>query len=101
VIFRRALGSLERMAPPHPSAIDILLADSRLGQKNGRGFYAYARDPKGRPRKDADPAVAALLAAGQPRGKASISDAGADNAAADLRGGALRRGRHRRLARRG
>jgi 3-hydroxyacyl-CoA dehydrogenase / enoyl-CoA hydratase / 3-hydroxybutyryl-CoA epimerase / enoyl-CoA isomerase len=69
-------GFPERMAPPHPSAIDILQADSRLGQKNGRGFYAYARDPKGRPRKDVDPAVAALLAAGQPQGKASISDAG-------------------------
>ncbi len=68
-------GFPERMAPPHPSAIDILQADSRLGQKNGRGFYAYARDSKGRPRKDADPAVAALLAAGQPHGKAVISDA--------------------------
>jgi 3-hydroxyacyl-CoA dehydrogenase / enoyl-CoA hydratase / 3-hydroxybutyryl-CoA epimerase / enoyl-CoA isomerase len=68
-------GFPERMAPPHPSAIDILQADSRLGQKNGRGFYAYTRDPKGRPRKDADPAVPALLAAGQPHGKAAISDA--------------------------
>ncbi|MGH6797889.1 MAG: 3-hydroxyacyl-CoA dehydrogenase NAD-binding domain-containing protein, partial [Roseiarcus sp.] len=68
-------GFPERMAPPHPSAIDILQAHSRLGQKNGRGFYAYTRDSKGRPRKDADPAVATLLAAGQPHGKAPVSDA--------------------------
>ncbi len=58
-------------AAPHPSAIDILQTDGRLGQKNGRGFYVYTRDPKGRPRKDADPAVPALLAAGQPRGTAA------------------------------
>jgi 3-hydroxyacyl-CoA dehydrogenase/enoyl-CoA hydratase/3-hydroxybutyryl-CoA epimerase/enoyl-CoA isomerase len=70
-----AEGFPERMAIPHPSAIDILQADSRLGQKNGRGFYAYARDPKGRPRKDADSAVPALLAAGQPQGKTAIGDA--------------------------
>jgi 3-hydroxyacyl-CoA dehydrogenase / enoyl-CoA hydratase / 3-hydroxybutyryl-CoA epimerase / enoyl-CoA isomerase len=68
-------GFADRMAPPAPSAIEILKADGRLGQKNGRGFYLYARDPKGRPRKDSDPAVPALLAAGQPNGTGSITDA--------------------------
>ena len=70
-------GFPERMALFSTSAIDILQADSRFVKKNGlAAFYAYTRDPKGRPlRKDADPAVAALLAAGQPHGKAAISDA--------------------------
>ncbi|VFU09035.1 fatty acid oxidation complex subunit alpha FadB [Methylocella tundrae] len=68
-------GFPERMAASHPSAIDILKADGRLGQKNGRGFYLYTRDPKGRPRKDSDPAAPELLAAGQPRGKTTITDA--------------------------
>ena len=67
-------GFSPRMAAPHPSAIDLLAADGRLGQKNGRGFYLYARDPKGRPHKDRDPTVPGLLAAGQPNGKTSISD---------------------------
>ncbi len=68
-------GFPERMVSAHPSAIDILTSDGRLGQKNGRGFYVFTRDPKGRPRKDSDPAVPALLAAGQPRGTAAIADA--------------------------
>ena len=47
-------GFADRMEAPSPSAIDLLKNDDRLGQKNGRGFYLYARDPKGRPRKDCD-----------------------------------------------
>ncbi len=68
-------GFADRMEAPSPSAIDLLKSDGRLGQKNGRGFYLYARDPKGRPRKDPDPTVPALLAAGQPNGTTSITDA--------------------------
>ncbi len=65
----------DRMAAPKPSAIELLKADGRLGQKNGHGFYLYAKDPKGRPHKDADPAVPALLAAGQTGAGEVISDA--------------------------
>ncbi len=68
-------GFADRMEAPSPSAIDLLKSDDRLGQKNGRGFYLYVRDPKGRPRKDSDPAVPALLAAGQPGGTKAIADA--------------------------
>jgi len=68
-------GFPDRMTVPKPSAIDLLKDDGRLGQKNGRGFYIYARDPKGRPHKESDPAVPALLAAGQTGGATTISDA--------------------------
>ncbi|ACK50360.1 3-hydroxyacyl-CoA dehydrogenase NAD-binding [Methylocella silvestris BL2] len=68
-------GFPERMVAAHPSAIDALKADGRLGQKNGRGFYLYTKDAKGRPRKETDPAVAALLASVQPQGESSLPDA--------------------------
>ncbi|MEJ0092503.1 MAG: fatty acid oxidation complex subunit alpha FadB [Methylocella sp.] len=68
-------GFSGRMEAPPNSAINILLADKRLGQKNGRGFYRYVNDLKGRPRKEIDPAVDALLASGRPGAKASISEA--------------------------
>jgi 3-hydroxyacyl-CoA dehydrogenase/enoyl-CoA hydratase/3-hydroxybutyryl-CoA epimerase/enoyl-CoA isomerase len=39
-----------------------MFENDRLGQKNGRGYYAYEVDKKGRPKKVVDEAVAALLA---------------------------------------
>jgi 3-hydroxyacyl-CoA dehydrogenase/enoyl-CoA hydratase/3-hydroxybutyryl-CoA epimerase/enoyl-CoA isomerase len=54
-------GFPERMQAPSPDAIDILLREKRLGQKNGHGFYAYAPDAKGRPRKTVDPETDRLL----------------------------------------
>jgi len=57
------------------SAFEVLLKAQRLGQKNGRGFYAYERDTKGRPRKAVDPETDALVAPLQPHGR---REAGAD-----------------------
>ncbi|WP_395666725.1 fatty acid oxidation complex subunit alpha FadB [Methylocella sp.] len=67
-------GFPERMDDPKPGAVELLKADGRLGQKNGRGFYIHARDAKGRPSKEADPAVPDLLRNGQ-TGAAKLSDA--------------------------
>ncbi len=58
-------GFRPRMDAPFESAIQILLRAGRLGQKNARGFYKYAPDAKGRPRKDFDDDTERLLAAGQ------------------------------------
>jgi 3-hydroxyacyl-CoA dehydrogenase/enoyl-CoA hydratase/3-hydroxybutyryl-CoA epimerase/enoyl-CoA isomerase len=66
-------GFAPRMDVPFETAIQILLREGRLGQKNGRGFYRYESDPKGRPRKQADPETERLLAPAQPRGKVSVS----------------------------
>lgn len=64
-----AAGFPERMKDDWRSAIDALFEAGRLGQKSGRGFYAYETDKGGKPRKVADPSVAAVLAplAGTPR----------------------------------
>lgn len=62
-------GFAPRMEVPFETAIQVLLRAGRLGQKNGRGFYKYERDPKGRPRKETDSEAERLLAAGQPYGK--------------------------------
>jgi 3-hydroxyacyl-CoA dehydrogenase/enoyl-CoA hydratase/3-hydroxybutyryl-CoA epimerase/enoyl-CoA isomerase len=53
----------ERMAHEGTSAIEALLEASRLGQKNGKGFYAWRPEKKGPPSKQRDPEVDALLAA--------------------------------------
>jgi 3-hydroxyacyl-CoA dehydrogenase / enoyl-CoA hydratase / 3-hydroxybutyryl-CoA epimerase len=42
---------------PLPSAIDLPVADGRLGKKNGRGFYLYRDGARGEP----DPSLAELL----------------------------------------
>jgi 3-hydroxyacyl-CoA dehydrogenase / enoyl-CoA hydratase / 3-hydroxybutyryl-CoA epimerase / enoyl-CoA isomerase len=67
-------GFAPRMDAPFESAIQILLGVGRLGQKNGRGFYKYRSDSKGRPRKEIDPETERLLAAGQPNGKIRIGE---------------------------
>ncbi|MBI2382185.1 MAG: fatty acid oxidation complex subunit alpha FadB [Gammaproteobacteria bacterium] len=55
-------GFPERMALPKDDPIDVMYQAKRYGQKNGVGFYAYSVDPKGKPKKDADPASYELLA---------------------------------------
>ncbi|MGI8568015.1 MAG: fatty acid oxidation complex subunit alpha FadB [Methylocella sp.] len=67
-------GFSPRMDVPFETAIEILLREGRLGQKNGRGFYKYQSDSKGRPRKEIDPETERLLAAGQPNGSTRIGE---------------------------
>jgi 3-hydroxyacyl-CoA dehydrogenase/enoyl-CoA hydratase/3-hydroxybutyryl-CoA epimerase/enoyl-CoA isomerase len=55
-------GFAERMRISFPHAVQLLVKENRLGQKNGSGFYRYETDPKGRPRKSVDPATAQLIA---------------------------------------
>jgi 3-hydroxyacyl-CoA dehydrogenase/enoyl-CoA hydratase/3-hydroxybutyryl-CoA epimerase/enoyl-CoA isomerase len=66
-------GFSPRMDVPFETAIQILLRAGRLGQKNGRGFYKYVSDPKGRPRKESDEETRRLLPAGEPHGKRQMS----------------------------
>jgi 3-hydroxyacyl-CoA dehydrogenase / enoyl-CoA hydratase / 3-hydroxybutyryl-CoA epimerase / enoyl-CoA isomerase len=67
-------GFAPRMDVPFETALEILLRDGRLGQKNGHGFFYYENDSKGRPRKEIDPDTERLLAPGQPNGKTGIRE---------------------------
>ena len=57
-----AEGFPDRMKDDRRSAIDALYEAKRLGQKNGKGFYAYETDKKGKQKKVADPSVHEVLA---------------------------------------
>ncbi len=68
-------GFPERMRPSFTTAVEILLREKRLGQKNSHGFYKYEADQNGRPRKEADPETDRLLVEARPNGKSEIADA--------------------------
>ena len=56
------------------SALDVMYENKRYGQKNGAGFYKYETDPKGKPKKLADPKSYELIATVQPNGKKDFSE---------------------------
>jgi 3-hydroxyacyl-CoA dehydrogenase/enoyl-CoA hydratase/3-hydroxybutyryl-CoA epimerase/enoyl-CoA isomerase len=55
------------------TALDVMYENKRYGQKNGVGFYKYETDPKGKPKKIADPATYELLKPIQ-KGQVDMSD---------------------------
>jgi 3-hydroxyacyl-CoA dehydrogenase/enoyl-CoA hydratase/3-hydroxybutyryl-CoA epimerase/enoyl-CoA isomerase len=57
-----AEGFPDRMKYDFKTCQDVMFENKRFGQKNGRGYYAYEADKKGRPKKIVDAEVAALLA---------------------------------------
>ncbi len=57
-----AEGFPDRMKYDFKTCHDVMFENERFGQKNGRGYYAYEADKKGRPKKMVDDEVAALLA---------------------------------------
>lgn len=58
-----AEGFPERMVNTFNPAPDILFKAGRLGQKNGKGFYNYETDKKGKPNKVPTPETYELLSA--------------------------------------
>ncbi|MGQ0502912.1 MAG: fatty acid oxidation complex subunit alpha FadB [Panacagrimonas sp.] len=69
-----AAGYPDRMTRSRRTAIDVMYELKRYGQKNGLGFYKYELDPKGKPRKTADPSTYELLKGVQPNGTRDFSD---------------------------
>jgi 3-hydroxyacyl-CoA dehydrogenase/enoyl-CoA hydratase/3-hydroxybutyryl-CoA epimerase/enoyl-CoA isomerase len=64
----------DRLRHEGQSAIEAMVGASRLGQKNGKGFYAWRPEKKGPPSKQSDPDAKALvgaLAKGKGRGDAA------------------------------
>lgn len=57
-----AEGFPERMAKDYTTALEVLLENNRLGEKNNIGFYRYEKDKRGRPQKVVDEELRTLLA---------------------------------------
>lgn len=64
----------DRMRLDFPDALTLMVENMRLGQKNGRGFYRYEADPKGRPIRQSAPEAHELVASVQPQGRRSFTD---------------------------
>jgi 3-hydroxyacyl-CoA dehydrogenase/enoyl-CoA hydratase/3-hydroxybutyryl-CoA epimerase/enoyl-CoA isomerase len=63
----------DRMRHEGQSASEAMVAAGRLGQKNGKGFYAWKPEKKGPPSKQSDPEAKALAGALAKR-KADLPD---------------------------
>ncbi len=46
-----AEGFPDRMQPDYKSATVVMFENNRFGQKNGKGYYEYVADKKGKPKK--------------------------------------------------
>jgi 3-hydroxyacyl-CoA dehydrogenase/enoyl-CoA hydratase/3-hydroxybutyryl-CoA epimerase/enoyl-CoA isomerase len=57
-----AEGFPDRMQYDFKTSHEVMFENERFGQKNGRGYYKYEADKKGRPTKLVDDDVAELLA---------------------------------------
>lgn len=57
-----AEGYPDRMKDDRRTAVDALYEADRLGQKNGKGFYSYETDKRGKPAKVVDESVKEVLA---------------------------------------
>ena len=68
-----AEGYPDRMGKTFESALDAMYQAGRFGQKNGKGFYQYTIDRKGKPKKERDEEAYALVASVQPEGQKDFS----------------------------
>ena len=68
-------GFPDRLRLDCTNAAAVMVANRRLGQKNGLGFYRYEADPKGRPHKLKADDIGAIMAELQPSGTKPFTDA--------------------------
>ncbi|MDB4511885.1 fatty acid oxidation complex subunit alpha FadB [Arenicella sp.] len=57
-----AEGFPDRMAKTYKTAGDVMYENERYGQKNGKGFYVYEMDKRGKPKKVVSPETYDLIA---------------------------------------
>lgn len=50
------------MKPGYKNIVATMYEAKRFGQKNGKGFYNYTQDPKGRPKKEMNSEVQPIIA---------------------------------------
>lgn len=68
-----AEGFPDRMANEARTSLDVMFQEDRYGQKNGRGYYVYELDKKGKPKKVVDESVFELISGVQSEAK-DVSD---------------------------
>lgn len=68
-----AEGFPDRMKAEAKTSLDIMFDEDRYGQKNGKGYYVYGVDKKGRPQKVVDETVFELIEPVQSEAK-EVSD---------------------------
>jgi len=56
-----AEGFPDRMKPDFQNTTAVLVGHKRYGQKTGKGYYSYAPDKKGKPKKSPDPETYELV----------------------------------------
>jgi len=56
-----AKGFPKRMPLTAEDSVSLLYRAGRYGQKNGKGFYTYSVDAKGKPKKEVNPEIYAVL----------------------------------------
>ncbi len=56
-----AEGFPDRMSHDWKNTTQVLVDNQRYGQKNGKGYYVYAPDKRGKPKKSVDPATCDLI----------------------------------------
>jgi len=56
-----AQGFPDRMRHEWKNTTQVLVENQRFGQKNGKGYYVYAPDKKGKPKKSVDPVTYELI----------------------------------------
>jgi 3-hydroxyacyl-CoA dehydrogenase/enoyl-CoA hydratase/3-hydroxybutyryl-CoA epimerase/enoyl-CoA isomerase len=57
-----AEGFPDRMQPDFKSATEVMFELERFGQKNGKGFYEYVADKRGKPAKTVNEEVYGMIA---------------------------------------
>ena len=56
-----AKGFPDRMPLASTDSVSLLYEAKRYGQKNGKGFYTYSVDTKGKPKKEVNPEIYSVL----------------------------------------
>ena len=69
-----AKGFPDRMPLKPEYSVAIMYKAQRFGQKNGKGFYVYSVDAKGKPKKEIAPDVYPLLGLDQSKLNTTITD---------------------------
>ena len=67
-------GFPDRMPLTAADSVSLLYQAKRYGQKNGKGFYTYSVDAKGKPKKEVNPEIYSVLGQDPAKMNATITD---------------------------